>query len=122
MLRAGWMGALLALMIGILPASAAEISEGQIARAKMILNLNAEQDRHWPRFAAAVRNFSRENAKLEASGLSPEDKAKAEVKGARRVMRAAAPLIKAMTPGQRQTAATMARAMGYGRLASAISP
>ena len=48
------------------------------------------------------------------------EKLKHQVVGAKRVLAAAMPLIKTMTPEQKRTAAGLVRMMGYASLASRI--
>jgi hypothetical protein len=111
-------------MISVPSSSAQGLSEGHIAQARAALNLTPEQARHWPRVAAALRAFGRGSKvqvadadadgeggwRAKASGLASKAAA------ARRVMAAAAPLIKSLTPEQRSTAMAMVRSAGYGPL------
>lgn len=109
-------------MVSIPSSSAQGLSEGHIAMARSALNLTPEQARHWPRVAAALRAFGR-GSQVQVADADGEGGWKAKAAGlaskaaaARRVMAAAAPLIKSLTPEQRSTAMAMVRSAGYGHL------
>jgi hypothetical protein len=117
-------GALAFVAVGIasLPSSAQGLSEGHIAQARAALNLTPEQARHWPRVAAALRAFNRQTS-VQVADASEEGGWKAKAAGlaskaaaARRVMAAAGPLLKTLSPEQRSTAMAMVRSAGYGHL------
>jgi hypothetical protein len=138
MLKAALAGALVLAAVGVMPASAdpmentgglhrggqsAGISESQIAQAKAALRLKPEQERHWPRVAAALRAVARVAARAEAdeSGFVQRVRGRAtQAAGARRVMAAAMPLIRSLDAEQKQTAMSMVRAAGFGSLASRL--
>lgn len=120
MLKAALTGAFLFVATSIAPVAAAEVSEGQIAQARAVLNLTPEQEKHWPRVASAIRSFSRDSARVESGEASTAERLKFQVLGAKRVLVAAAPLIKTMTPQQKNTAAGIVRMMGYSHLAARI--
>ncbi|NIK49701.1 hypothetical protein [Variibacter gotjawalensis] len=84
------------------------------------MSLTSEQERHWPRVAAAIRSFSRDSDRVESGEAGMGEKLKHQVVGAKRVLAAAMPLIKTMTPEQKRTAAGLVRMMGYASLASRI--
>ena len=118
MFKAILVGAFLAVTAYFIPATAAEISEGQIAQAKAVLDLTPEQERYWPRVASAIRTLSRDTARAEEGGTM--ERVKQQVVGAKRVLSAAQPLIKSMTPEQKQKAASIVRMMGYAGLAARL--
>lgn len=120
MLRAALAGAFLFLAANFASAVAGEVSEGQIAQAKAVLSLTPEQERHWPRVAAAIRSFSRDSARVENGEAGTAEKLKHQVVGAKRVLAAAMPLVRTMTPEQKQRAAGIVRMMGYSHLAAKL--
>lgn len=131
MVKAALVGIVALMAVGIAPVSAdgLVVSEGQIAQAKAALRLTPTQERHWPRVAAALRSLNRQGAAVAShadsddEGLVKKVRARAssvvsQAAGARRVMAAAAPLIRTLDPEQKQAAASMASAIGFGHLAS----
>lgn len=131
MVKAALVGIMALMAVGIAPVSAdgLVVSEGQIAQAKAALRLTPAQERHWPRVAAALRALNRQGAAVSShadsddEGLVKKVRARAssvvsQAAGARRVMAAAAPLIRTLDPEQKQAAASMASAIGFGHLAS----
>jgi hypothetical protein len=118
------------LTVGMMsaPARSAEISEAQIAQAKAALNLTPAQARHWPRVAAALRAVSRQAVRAAAAdedGFVHKVRSRAasissQAAGARRVLSAAMPLIRTLSPEQKQTARAMAQSFGFGHLASRL--
>jgi hypothetical protein len=130
MVKAAFVGIVALVAVGIMPVSAdGLVSEGQIAQAKAALRLTPAQERHWPRVAAALRSLNRQalraesNADSEDDGIVKKVRARAssvvsQAAGARRVMAAAAPLIRTLDSEQKQIAASMASSMGFGHLAS----
>jgi hypothetical protein len=120
MLKAALVGAFLFVAANLVPAVAGEVSEGQIAQAKAVLNLTPEQERYWPRVASAIRSFSRDSARVENGEATTTERMKLKLVGAKRVVAAAMPLVKSMTAEQKQTAVSMVRMMGYGSLAAKL--
>jgi hypothetical protein len=140
MWKAALAGAIALVAAGVLPASAQEPArattvasshsdsavEAKIAQAKSALRLRPDQERHWPRIAAAIRVWASrtaasdegadfiQRARQRASAIS------ARAAGAKRVMSAAMPLIRTLDPEQKQTAMMMVRAMGFSSLAAAM--
>ena len=110
MWKAALAGAFALVAVGVAPVAADPV-EGQIAQAKAALNLTPQQARHWPRVAAAVRAVARQANSASAS---------ARASGAGRVLSAAIPLIRTLSPEQRQTAVSLVHAMGYGHIASRL--
>jgi hypothetical protein len=101
-------------------ADSAVVTEGHIARLKAALRLTAEQRRHWPAVAAALRGLSRASNGA-AQGL--RQRASAAVGSAnavRRVAAAARPLINSLTAEQKQAGMQVIRASGLSHLASAL--
>lgn len=119
MIKAALAGAFLLAAMGFVPASAESVqnnvsvglvlTESHIAQAKAALRLTPQQERHWPRVAAALRSFAR-----QGNGVT------SQLSGARRVISAAAPLLRSLDSEQRQTALSMVRSLGFGHLASAL--
>jgi hypothetical protein len=138
MWKAALAGALALAAVGVLPASAQEfghagsaahsgaaMSEAQIAQAKAALRLTPSQERHWPRVAAALRALSRMRASGDDgdNGFVQRMRGRAaavasQAAGARRVMAAAMPLVRTLNAEQKETAAGLVRAAGFGHLAS----
>jgi hypothetical protein len=119
MIKAALASALLFVAVSVTPGladtvqtkttSALVLTESHIAQAKAALRLTPEQERHWPRVASALRSFARQG-----------NGATAQLSGARRVISAAAPLLRSLDSEQRQTALLMVRSLGFGHLASAL--
>lgn len=100
----------------------------KLAQAKAALRLTSEQERHWPRVEAILRDIMRRQAAAEegASGNAVyrlgARAADAVVSAAaiRRLISAAQPLIRSLDDGQKREAITMARAMGLGHVAASF--
>lgn len=132
-------GALALVAAGIVPASAGERAattvsglsngaiESRIAQAKAALNLRPNQERHWPRVAAAVRAWAAQAQSGDDAGHEFLQHAKgraadlaARALGAKRVIVAAAPLMRTLDADQKQTALMLVQALGFGHLAAAL--
>jgi zinc resistance-associated protein len=105
--------------------SNSEVSS-RIAQFKSALHLNSDQQRHWPRVEAVLRDVvSRRNVQ-EASAddgfvRNISARASAVVLNAnsiRRLVAAANPLIKSLDQDQKRTAIALARDMGFGAVAA----
>lgn len=103
--------------------SAGEV-DTKIMYAKAALRLTPEQERHWPRVAAALRDvvYSR-SASADTGSLTHRIKARAgefvfSTAAINRLIAAARPLIRTLDEGQKRSARQMARAMGLDHLAS----
>jgi hypothetical protein len=99
--------------------------EAKIAEAKAALRLRPDQERHWPRIAAAIRRWANQGAnESEGNGfIQPARRAaavSARAAGAKRVMSAAMPLIRTLDAEQKQTALMLVQAIGLGSLAAAL--
>ncbi|MBN8919910.1 MAG: Spy/CpxP family protein refolding chaperone [Rhizobiales bacterium] len=106
--------------------------EARLAQAKAALQLRPDQERHWPRIAAAVRNWASqarqrldEDSVYENSGYMERARAGAarvasKAVGAQRVLSAAMPLFRTLDADQKQTANALAQSLGLGHLASAL--
>jgi arginyl-tRNA synthetase len=100
--------------------------DAKIAQAKATLRLTAEQERHWPRVAVALREVAvRQNNVEEASagGFVQRMKTRAgefvlNASSIKRLVSAAQPLIKSLDEEQKQRALTMARSMGLASVAA----
>lgn len=112
MLRSKIVAVAVASLLIALPLHAAEISEGQIAQAKAVLELRPDQERLWPRVASAIRNFSRETNQAPG-GSTYQTRTRLEASAAKRVLSAAQPLLKTMTLTQRQSASALVRRLGF---------
>lgn len=133
----------LATSVGIWSASADEVGTGSetrtvsrvtsvltdahIARLKGMLRLSPAQERYWPPVEAALRHFARQQAKEDANAAGfvqrVRDQASAitaQAIGVKRVMAAASPLIKCLDEGQKRDVVTLARALGFDKLAAAL--
>ncbi len=102
------------------------IKEAHIARLRNVLNLTADQQRHWAPVEAALRALARQQAKDEAgAGLVQRMSNRARtVAGTavqlRRLASAAAPLVRVLNDGQKQNAISFIQSAGFGHLASAL--
>ena len=103
--------------------------EGGIARFKSALRLTPAQQKHWPRVEAALRALGRDSNRAEAA----EDPAKPgffrrvgsraadlamNTASMQRLVSAAQPLVRTLDDDQKREAMSLARAMGFGSLAS----
>ncbi|GIK79451.1 MAG: hypothetical protein M5U33_05085 [Pseudorhodoplanes sp.] len=98
--------------------------DSKIARAKATLRLTPEQERHWPRVEAALREIARRKANAEEAGAGFMSRIGARASelalsasSIKRLVSAAQPLIKTLDDGQRRDAIHLARAMGLGSVA-----
>jgi hypothetical protein len=102
------------------------IKETHISRLRAVLNLTAEQQRYWAPVESALRSLARQQARQGAgAGLVQRmsDKAKTVAGTAvqlRRLASAAAPLIRVLNDGQKQSAISFIQSAGFGHLASAL--
>jgi hypothetical protein len=140
MWKAALAGAIALAAVGVLPASAGENVTGnsnaahssndavewKIANAKSALRLRPDQERHWGRVAAAIRDWAGQSAR-QSNGYGLVEQARSgaaalasQARGAKRVVVAAAPLMRTLDAEQRQTALGMVRALGFGHLAAAL--
>ncbi|MGE3146060.1 MAG: hypothetical protein AB7K35_10770 [Pseudorhodoplanes sp.] len=107
--------------------SFSEVS-AKLAQAKAALRLTAEQERHWPRVEAILRDIVRKQSAAEEGstgnavyrlGARAAD-AVVSAAAIRRLISAAQPLIRSLDEGQKREAITMARAMGLGHVAASF--
>jgi hypothetical protein len=97
------------------------ITEGHIARLKGALRLTAEQQRHWPAVASALRGLSRASSNAgTAQGVGRATAAMSAANAMRRVAAAARPLINSLSDQQRQAGMQVIRSSGLSHLASAL--
>ncbi len=101
------------------------MAESRIAEFKAALRLKPEQERHWPRVAAALRDFVARQANHDSNGGSMvqriSDRASSFVLNAnsvRRLVAAAQPLVKSLDQEQKQVALGLANQMGFGDVAA----
>ena len=101
--------------------------EAGISRLKAALRLNPQQEKHWPRVAAALRAMVRDGDRQEVADAQPGfirrvgNKAGELVANAtsmRRLVSAAQPLVKTLDEDQKREALSLARSMGFGQLAA----
>jgi hypothetical protein len=97
----------------------------KIAQFKSALNLNSDQQRHWPRVEAVLRDVVARAHQQEASADGYVQRVSNRVGSAmvtanavRRLVAAASPLVKTLDPNQKQVAMGMARNMGFGAVAA----
>ena len=114
------------------PASAdAGRLEAGIARFKAALRLTPAQERHWPRVEAALRSVVSEGDRQQVAdasgnpGFFRQVGARAtemamSASSMRRLVSAAQPLVKSLDQDQKREAVSLARAMGFGRLAARL--
>jgi hypothetical protein len=100
--------------------------ESKIAQAKATLRLTPEQEKHWPRVAAALRDVSARMNNVEeasAGGFVQRMGSRAgdfvlSASAIKRLVSAAQPLIKSLDGEQRRSALNMARSMGLASVAA----
>ena len=97
----------------------------KIAQFKSALHLNSDQQRHWPRVEAVLRDVVARAQVQEASAEGYVQRVTNKVGSAmvtanavRRLVAAANPLIKSLDADQKQVAVAMARNMGFGSVAA----
>ena len=87
------------------------VTTAQISRFKAALRLTAEQQRHWPAVAAALRDMRLGNrattVALNAFGLQ-------------RLVAAATPLFRSLDDDQKQVALQLVDSLGFGAFAAAL--
>ena len=101
------------------------MAESRIAQFKAALRLSAEQERHWPRVAAALRQIvqSYNSDESNPGGLVQRIGARASnivlnANAIRLLIAAAQPLMKSLDQEQKQHALVLARHMGFGEVAA----
>lgn len=107
-------GAVALAMLGSTVAFAGEplvVGEGQIAQFKAVLNLTAEQQRHWAPIEATLRDIARR----QNAGAATLD-----IMSLKRLISAAMPLFRRLDPDQKRDAMALARSLGISSLASAM--
>jgi hypothetical protein len=133
MWKAALVGAFALATIGITGVSAQDgegnsfvVTESHIAQFRAALRLTAAQERYWPAVESALRNLvKRQQAQDDGSnGMVYRLSSKAagivvDAVGFKRVVAAAAPLLKSLDEEQKEQARSAARAMGFASLASA---
>lgn len=101
--------------------------EAGIARFKAALRLKPDQLKHWPRVEAALRSMTKESEAVEVADAQPglirrtvnrASELAMNATSMRRLVAAAQPLVKSLDEEQKREAITLARAMGFGRLAA----
>ncbi len=99
--------------------------DSKIAQFKSALHLKADQQRHWPRVEAVLRDVVARAQQQEASAdgyvqrvTSRVGSAMVTANAVRRLVSAANPLIKSLDPDQKQVAIALARDMGFGAVAA----
>lgn len=101
------------------------VVESRIAHFKAALRLSAEQERHWPRVAAALRQIvqSYHSDESNSAGLVQRIGTRASnvvlnANAIRLLVAAAQPLMKSLDQEQKQHALVLARNMGFGGAAA----
>jgi hypothetical protein len=100
--------------------------ESKIAQAKATLRLTPDQEKHWPRVAAALREVSARMNNVEeasAGGFVQKMSSRAgeyvlNASAIKRLVSAAHPLIKSLDGEQKRNAVNMARSMGLASVAA----
>jgi hypothetical protein len=87
------------------------ISNAQISRFKAALRLTAEQERHWPAVAAALRSMRLGNRMVEVA---------ANAFGVRRLVSAARPLFESLNDDQKLVALRLVESLGFGAFVAAL--
>jgi hypothetical protein len=102
------------------------LTHSQIARFKSVLKLTPAQEQFWPAVEQAFRDMLRQQPSDETSrgfvqGISNRAVAVAvSAVALKRLASAAYPLIRSLDDGQKQSAMSLARAMGLESVASAF--
>ncbi len=106
-------------------AAASPVAASRIAQFKVALRLTSEQERHWPAVEAALRGMIRraETEEARAGGIfqrigNRATSAMLSAGALKRLVAAAQPLIKSLDHEQKREAIQLARAMGFGEVAS----
>jgi len=101
------------------------VVESRIAQFKSALHLTSDQQRHWPRLEAVLRDVVARAQVQEASAdgyvqrvTSRVGSAMVTANAVRRLVAAASPLVKSLDPNQKQVAIALARDMGFGAVAA----
>jgi zinc resistance-associated protein len=103
--------------------------EAGLARFKAALRLKPEQERHWPRVEAALRSVMDESNRQQVADASgnPGFFSRVGTRAAemalsatsmRKLAAAARPLLNSLDDDQKREAMSLARSMGFGRLAA----
>lgn len=105
-------------------ADASEVNS-RISQFKSALHLKVEQQRHWPRVEAVLRDLARQRNVEEASAggfvqrISDRASSVVSTAGAiKRLVSAARPLINSLDQEQKQVALSLAHNMGFGSVAA----
>ena len=105
-------------------ADASEVNS-RISQFKSALHLKVEQQRHWPRVEAVLRDLARQRNVEEASAggfvqrISDRASSVVSTAGAiKRLVSAARPLINSLDREQKQVALSLAHNMGFGSVAA----
>ena len=105
--------------------ASSSMAESRIAQFKAALRLSPEQERHWPRVAAALRQIvqSYNSDESNSGGLMRRIGTSASnvvlsANALRHLVAAAQPLMKTLDPEQKQHALVLARHMGFGGVAA----
>jgi hypothetical protein len=103
------------------------LTSGHIAHLKSALKLSPDQERYWPRVEAALRTLARQQSHGQAAspGIVQRIRQKAaaitlDAMAMKRLVAAAAPLIRTLDQEQKRDALMLARAAGMGALAAAF--
>jgi hypothetical protein len=107
-------------------ASTNEAVDSKIAQFRAALHLTSDQQRHWPRVEAVLRDVVARAQVKEASAesgyiqrvTSRVGSAVLSANAVRRLVAAASPLVKSLDPNQKQVAIALARDMGFGAVAA----
>jgi zinc resistance-associated protein len=105
--------------------SGAVMSLGQVSRLKVVLKLNAAQERLWPAIERAFHEISQAQESAGSQGLVQGVKSRAVSIGLnalalRRLASAAYPLIRTLDEDQKQSALAFARSAGLHSVAAAF--
>ena len=105
--------------------ASSSMAESRIAQFKAALRLSPEQERHWPRVAAALRQIvqSYNSDESNSGGLMRRIGTSASnvvlsADALRHLVSAAQPLMKTLDSEQKQHALVLARHMGFGGVAA----
>lgn len=97
----------------------------KIAQFRSALQLTSDQQRHWPRVEAVLRDVVARAQQQEASAdgyiqrvTNKVGSAMVSANAVRRLVAAASPLVRSLDPSQKQVAIAMARDMGFGAVAA----
>jgi zinc resistance-associated protein len=101
----------------------ASLADSRIYRFKAALRLTPDQERHWPAVETVLRDLVRRYEASRTGGMLQHvsERAASAVMGSsavNRLVAAATPLVRSLSPDQKRDALQLARAMGFAEVAA----